>query len=116
MNTLNRYFELSDLAVQNKDSLQELCGLFAQDAIIEANNGLTYKGKADIEKFFKDFFSRNLATKHLWDIKEQNDGWLQANWAVACRRKSGDYFALTGKDIAKIIDGKISHLKVIGNS
>ncbi|MGT2929175.1 nuclear transport factor 2 family protein [Streptococcus dentasini] len=115
MNILNRYFELSDLAVQNENSLQELCALFTQDAVIEANDGHTYRGRAEIENFFKIFFSRNLATKHLWDIEKQDDGWLQANWGVVCRRKSGDYFTLTGKDIAKVVSGQITHLKVIGN-
>lgn len=111
MNTLNRYFELSDLAVQNENSLWELCALFTQDAVIEANDGHAYRGHAEIE----NFFSRNQVTKHIWDIEEQDDGWLQANWGVVCRRKSGEYFTLTGKDIAKVVNSQIIHLKVIGD-
>ncbi|MGT2908075.1 nuclear transport factor 2 family protein [Streptococcus dentiloxodontae] len=115
MNILNRYFYLSDLAVQNENSLQELIQLFAEDAVIEANDSLTYTGKEEIIPFFKDFFSRNLATKHLWDVHSRGNGKFQANWAVAGRRNSGDYFALTGQDIATVKNDRITHLKIIGN-
>ncbi|MFC3931609.1 nuclear transport factor 2 family protein [Streptococcus dentapri] len=115
MKTFNNYFYLSDLAVQDKNSLQKLCQLFDPEAVIEANDGHTYIGDKEIIPFFKSFFSRNLATRHLWDIQSIDDGVFQANWAVVGQRKSGDYFTLTGRDIATIKNNKIIKLKIIGD-
>ena len=44
-NVLDRYFVLSDLAGKDKRKLTELCNLFSENAIIEANDGNTYSGR-----------------------------------------------------------------------
>lgn len=116
MHVLDRYFYLSDLAGKDEAKLVELCCLFSEDAVIEANDGKTYSGKEELKHFFKTFFSQNSASKHLWDIEETESGLLRANWAVACRRKTGQYLALIGHDLAKIEGEKIVYLKVRSDS
>lgn len=116
MTILEHYFYLSDLAVTDKRSLQKLCCLFKDDAIIEANDGHRYSGRREIDSFFTEFFSRNAETRHLYDIRELSDTVHQANWGVVCRRKNGAYIALTGTDIAEVEEGKISHLTITSNN
>lgn len=116
MTILEHYFYLSDLAVNDKISLQKLCCLFKDDAIIEANDGHSYSGREEIDSFFTEFFSRNVETRHLYDIQKLSDTVQQTNWGVVCRRKNGAYIALTGTDIAEIEDGKISHLSITSNN
>ena len=53
MNILDRYFVLSDLAGKDKRKLTELCNLFSENAIIEANDGNTYSGREEINPFLK---------------------------------------------------------------
>ncbi|EHJ51693.1 nuclear transport factor 2 family protein [Streptococcus macacae] len=116
MNILDRYFVLSDLAGKDKGKLTELCHLFSENAIIEANDGKTYSGREEINPFFEKFFNKNSESKHLWDIEEMADGLQRANWAVVCRRKTGAYLALTGSDLARIKGDKIIYLKVRSDS
>lgn len=75
MNVLDRYFVLSDLAGKDKRKLTELCNLFSENAIIEANDGNTYSGREEINPFFEKFFNKNSELKHLWDTKEIADDW-----------------------------------------
>ena len=57
----------------DKRKLTELCNLFSENAIIEANDGNTYSGREEINPFFEKFFNKNSELKHLWDTKEIAD-------------------------------------------
>ena len=83
MTILEHYFYLSDLAVTDKRSLQKLCCLFKDDAIIEANDGHRYSGRREIDSFFTEFFSRNAETRHM----------ISENYRILFNRPTGELFA-----------------------
>lgn len=114
MEIADRYFYLSDYAT-DPEKLAELCDLFAKDAIVEPNKGTPIQGEEKVNAFFKEFFSKNTATKHLWKTVKNPDGTIQVNWGVVVLRKSGELFTLTGSDYLTIQNNKITHLKIVGN-
>ncbi len=115
MDIVDHYFYLSDFAGKDEEKLTELCGLFSKDAIIESNGGDIIRGEKEFVPFFKEFFSRNDATRHLWNVIHSPNQLTQVNWGVVCRRKTGKYFTLTGSDYFKLENNKITHLKIVGN-
>lgn len=117
MNTLEQYFILSDIAGKDSNSFDKLIALFADDAIIDANDGKSYQGRGEIQEFFKHFFQNSTELKHVWTIVE-SDKEIIVSWGVVGKRsETGDIFTLTGKDVARINDEqKIIYLQVIGDN
>lgn len=116
MDTLKRYFELSDYAGKDAAAFAELLDLFADNAEIEANNNSTYKGKDAIKQFFVGFFKASIELKHIFTINEENNK-VTIKWGVVGKRANQDIFTLTGTDYATLDDNeKITHLKVVGNN
>ncbi|MGX7205530.1 nuclear transport factor 2 family protein [Enterococcus pingfangensis] len=116
MDTLEKYFNLSDIAGKDEKAFENLIELFSEDAVIDANNGNTYSGIIDIRDFFTKFFESSSELRHLFTIKK-NDENVQVEWGVVGRRKTTDQiFTLTGTDYAILNDdNKIIHLRVIGD-
>ena len=111
---LDRYFELSDLAGHDAAAFTELIALFAPDATIRPNGAAEVSGTAAVTDFFRAFLSRNAELKHVWTVSSRDPHELTASWAVAGRRGTGEVFALSGRDIARLdADGRIRHLEVI---
>ncbi|WP_100488309.1 nuclear transport factor 2 family protein [Sporolactobacillus pectinivorans] len=111
--TLDEYFHLSDLAGHDEENFRKLIALFADDATIIPNQSGEIKGKESIARFFNEFFKRNAEVHHVWHTTKKNNQ-LETKWAVSGRRETGEIFALSGKDIAKLnAASEIQHLKVI---
>ncbi len=112
MTILDRYFELSDLAGNDKNAFLELVSLFSEQSVLFSADGTKMRGKKEIIKFFEDFFSKNVILKHVWSTKETVIG-LETSWAVVGKRMDGTIFALKGLDTAELDNcGKILSLKV----
>lgn len=112
MTVLDQYFQLSDYAGNDSSAFEELCSLFAQDATLLPNGNSKIRGLEDIRSFFSKFFDTNVELKHVWLTKNSSE-FLETNWAVCGKRKTGELFTLVGKDIAKLnVDGKIEYLEV----
>ncbi|MGY3778740.1 nuclear transport factor 2 family protein [Isobaculum melis] len=117
MDTLIKYFSLSDLAGSDEESFEKIVALFADDAILEANNQSKFVGIKAISSFFKDFFHTNSELKHVWEIT-QGEKYIEAHWGVVGKRaKNRQIFTLVGTDYAVLNpDNKIVYLKVVGNN
>lgn len=116
MDTLTKYFELSDIASTDSKAFIELIGLFADDATIVDNRGHEYNGRDQIKTFFKNFFQSNVKLRHVFSVKTNNDN-VTVGWAVAGQKDSGKVFALSGTDHATLDkDNKIKQLHVISNN
>jgi hypothetical protein len=115
MTVLDKYFQLSDLAMDSENYFEELIGLFDKDAILKSARGEKVSGQESIRKFFRDFFSRNSALKHVWNTEEHdNSPFLKTHWIACGRRKSGEIFFLKGHDIAEInTKNKMINLEII---
>lgn len=112
MTVLDQYFQLSDYAGNDSSKFEELCSLFAQNAILLPNGNSEIRGQQDIRSFFSKFFDTNVEMKHVW-LTQNNGEFLETNWAVCGKRKTGELFTLVGKDTAKLnADGKIDYLEV----
>jgi hypothetical protein len=112
MTILDQYFYLSDIAGKDSNAFEELSSLFAENAVLFPNGTSKIGGLKDIRSFFSKFFDTNVEMKHVWETKI-NGEMLETNWAVCGKRKTGEFFALVGKDIAKLNPhGKIEYLEV----
>lgn len=115
MNTVKKYFILSDSAGKDPDSLNELISLFADDAVVEDNRNNIYRGIDEVSSFFHTFFKRNAELRHVFTIQQQ-DNIVKVQWGVVGKKPNNEIFTLTGTDIATLDDQqKIIHLQVIGN-
>lgn len=112
MTILDRYFELSDLAGNDKNAFQELIDLFSEEAVLYSADGAKMSGKEEIEDFFVNFFNKNVVLKHVWSTTEVKNG-LETSWAVVGKRVDESIFALKGIDTAELNkNGKILSLTV----
>jgi len=112
MTILDRYFELSDVAGNDKNAFQELISLFTDQAVLYSADGAKMSGKKEIERFCENFLRKNVILKHVWSTKEIATG-LETSWAVVGKRMDGTIFALQGIDTAELDDnGRILSLKV----
>ncbi|MFD1418687.1 nuclear transport factor 2-like protein [Companilactobacillus keshanensis] len=110
--TIKKYFELSDLASNDEKALDEIVDLFADDTSIKSGLSETAAGKKKTAEFFKTFFTRNKELKHLFKAEAFVD-YYQAEWAVAGLKTDGSLFSLHGFDYYKFNDkGKIISLVV----
>jgi uncharacterized protein (TIGR02246 family) len=69
LHPMDRFFTLSDQATHDEAAFQELITLFTDDASLVAADGSVHKGKEVIERFFCDFFDRNVILRHVWEIR-----------------------------------------------
>ncbi len=112
MTIMDRYFELSDVAGNDKNAFQELIDLFSDQAVFHSADGAKMSEKKEIEDFFMNFFNKNVILKHVWVTTEVENG-LETSWAVVGKRIDGSIFALKGVDVAELNNnGKIISLKV----
>lgn len=110
---LDDYFRLSDLAGHDGESMKRLLALFSENAVVIPNNSNEIKGMKSIAHFFADFFKRNAEMHHVWSTVRTENG-LETKWAVCAKKESGEVFALSGQDIARLdTAGKIQSLKVV---
>ncbi|WP_164508097.1 nuclear transport factor 2 family protein [Lapidilactobacillus wuchangensis] len=113
METLTEYFTLSDSACDNGDSLKKLLTLFADEAVVTDNRGYVYRGRAQVDQFFNNFFTENVKLKHIFEVHKQENR-VEVNWGVVGQKENSQkIFALTGTDLAMLNDqGKIINLRV----
>lgn len=118
---LDRYFALSDTAGHCQADFDELIALFTPDARLESAGGAAVQGTTALREFFRDFFERNVESRHLWRTRVQEEdrdnpdaNRVVVDWAVAVRRSSGELAALAGTDTADLApDGRIARLRVV---
>lgn len=118
---LDRYFALSDTAGHCEADFDELIALFTPDARLESAGGAAVQGTTALREFFRDFFERNVESRHLWRTRVQEEdrdnpdaNRVVVDWAVAVRRSSGELAALAGTDTADLApDGRIARLRVV---
>ncbi|MFN5855879.1 MAG: nuclear transport factor 2 family protein [Pseudanabaenaceae cyanobacterium] len=112
MTVLDTYFELSDRAIQDESALQELVDLFADDAEILPSGADKVKGKANIEQLYRRFFNTYEGVQRVWQTRRTEQG-IEATWAIAGKKNSGEIFSIRGTHIAEINEhGKIESLEV----
>lgn len=116
MDTLTRYFKLSDQVEHEPINFEKLVDLFAQNAKVTTNTGTSYEGLQEIRKFFQQFFQTNVSLRHIFEVQKCEDQVI-VQWGVVGRKaQTNKIFALTGKDIAKLNNQQqIVNLKVITN-
>ena len=101
MTTLDRYFELSDLAGHDEAAFQQLIDCFAPAATIETARGDVIQGQPAIAAFFREFFQRSQDLKHLWNTRLEGTR-ICADWVVIGRRSDRSLFSLAGEDVAEL--------------
>ena len=101
MTTLDRYFELSDLAGHDEAAFQQLIDCFASQATIQTARGDVVQGQPAIAVFFREFFLRSRDLKHLWNTRQEEHR-LIADWVVIGRRSDNALFSLAGEDVADL--------------
>jgi hypothetical protein len=116
METLSEYFTLSDSACNNAESLKKLLALFTDEAVVTDNRGYVYRGRAQVDQYFNQFFTENVKLKHIFEVHKQ-DNRVEVNWGVVGQKeKTAKIFALTGTDLALLNDqGKITSLRMTTN-
>lgn len=109
MEALEQYFTLFDASRTDQEARNQLLKLFTADADIVLNG----VHKVGFEGFITMFYEHNSDIKHMWDSWElQEDGSYHANWAVCGKTTSGQVYAKTGIDIAKLNEtGQIIYLE-----
>ncbi|MFD0898100.1 nuclear transport factor 2 family protein [Loigolactobacillus binensis] len=113
--TIQTYFELSDIAAHDNQALQTIISLFAADSQIIPASGSQVSSKAQIAAFFTSFFTRNQTLKHVFHTDPTTVNY-KTSWAVAGIKKSGALFTLQGNDYYEFdAAGKISKLIVAAN-
>ncbi|WP_125591183.1 nuclear transport factor 2 family protein [Companilactobacillus jidongensis] len=113
VNTIQKYFKLSDFASCDVDSLNEIIELFSDDATIKSGINETAKGKKKVSDFFKLFFGRNKQLKHIFEIRNVDENYM-TEWVVAGLKSDDTLFSLHGFDYYQFDNsGKIIDLKVI---
>lgn len=96
--TIKRYFQLSDSASIDRRSLNEIIEMFSTNAeIISADGQIFPNDEISIESFFTDFFTRNRQLKHI-SIAKKTDNGYQASWVVCGRKFDDSLFCLKGID------------------
>jgi hypothetical protein len=112
MTVLDQYFELSDRAIADEKALQELIGLFSDQAEIRPAGASRVQGKEAIAQLYQMFFAANDQIQRVWNTHHTENG-LEAIWAAAGRRDNGELFAMQGIHVAELDQsGKICSLEV----
>ncbi|WP_125764042.1 nuclear transport factor 2 family protein [Companilactobacillus hulinensis] len=113
LNTIQRYFKLSDFASCDIDSFNEIINLFDDNARIKSGMDETARGKDEVSDFFKLFFGRNKQLKHIFKTRDIDDNY-KTEWVVAGLKGDDTLFSLHGFDYYQFDDaGKIVDLKVV---
>ncbi|MGQ9864697.1 MAG: nuclear transport factor 2 family protein [Pseudanabaenaceae cyanobacterium] len=108
--TLDRYFEVSERLWVDAGALEELMGLFAEEAEVRPVGAPRAVGRAEIGKLWREFTQRHRRWQRVWRV--QADG-LEATWAASGEQANGELFAVRGSHRAQLdADGKIRYLEV----
>jgi len=112
MTILDRYFELSDRANGDEQAFYELVELFADEAEVKPAGARKVVGKDAITNLYRQFFQNYSGMQRVWTTRRTENG-LEAIWAIAGKRDSGELFAMQGRHIAEVdAQGKIYALEV----
>jgi hypothetical protein len=112
MTVLDQYFKLSDRASDDEQSFNELVELFAEQAEVHPSGARKVVGKDEIAKLYRKFFQSYSGMQRVWTTRKTENG-LEAIWAIAGKRDSGELFAMQGRHIAEVdAQGKIYALEV----
>ena len=112
MTILDKYFELSDRANSDEQAFNELVELFAEQAEVQPAGALKVVGKDAIANLYRQFFQAYSGMQRVWTTRRTENG-LEAIWAIAGKRDSGELFAMQGRHIAEVDpQGKIYALEV----
>jgi hypothetical protein len=112
MTILDQYFRLSDRASTDEIAFDELVDLFAEQAEIRPSGAKKVIGKDAIASLYRHFFKSYSGLQRVWTTRRTENG-LEAIWAIAGKRDSGELFAMQGRHIAELdAQGKIYALEV----
>ncbi len=112
MTVLDQYFELSDRANADEQAFNELVELFAEQAEVQPSGARKVVGKDAIAQLYRKFFGVYSGMQRVWTTRKTENG-LEAIWAIAGKRDSGELFAMQGRHIAEVdAQGKIYALEV----
>ena len=112
MTILDQYFELSDRATDDEQAFNELVELFAEQAEVHPSGARKVVGRDEIANLYRKFFKSYSGMQRVWTTRKTENG-LEAIWAIAGKRDSGELFAMQGRHIAEIdAQGKIYALEV----
>jgi hypothetical protein len=112
MTVLDQYFELSDRASNDEKAFNELVELFAEQAEIQPSGAKKVVGRDQISQLYRKFFDAYSGMQRVWTTRKTENG-LEAIWAIAGKRDSGELFAMQGRHIAEVdAQGKIYALEV----
>ncbi len=112
MTVLDRYFELSERASIDREAFEQLVELFADEAEVQPAGARKVMGKDAIAKLYQQFFENYDGMQRIWTTRKTENG-LEAIWAIAGKRNSGELFAMQGLHIAEVdAQGKIYALEV----
>jgi hypothetical protein len=112
MTVLDQYFELSDRASDDEKAFNELVELFAEQAEVHPSGARKVVGKEEIAQLYRKFFQSYSGMQRVWTTRKTENG-LEAIWAIAGKRDSGELFAMQGRHIAEVdAQGKIYALEV----
>ncbi|KRK81112.1 nuclear transport factor 2 family protein [Companilactobacillus nodensis] len=112
LETINKYFELSDFASNDEQAVNDIVDLFADNVTIRSGLDETASNKEETAAFFKAFFSRNKVLKHIHHTQTL-ENYYQTEWSVAGLKDDDSIFALHGFDYYRFDeDGKIVSLLI----
>jgi hypothetical protein len=112
MTVLDQYFKLSDRANDDEQAFNELVELFAEEAEVRPSGSHRVVGKEAIAQLYRKFFKSYSGMQRVWTTRMTENG-LEAIWAIAGKRDSGELFAMQGRHIAEVdAQGKIHALEV----
>ena len=112
MTVLDQYFELSDRANDDAQAFNELVELFADEAEVHPAGARKVVGKQAIAQLYRKFFDAYSGMQRVWTTRRTENG-LEAIWAIAGKRDSGELFAMQGRHIVEVdAQGKIYALEV----
>lgn len=113
--TVQRYFELCDLADQSQASFDALIALYADDCESRSNDGSVSRGKAELVANTARFYdwTRGGEHKHLYNVTRAEGDVVEADWAVSARIPDGAMVALKGHNVFELdADHRIRKLAV----
>ena len=112
MTVLDQSFKLSDRASNDEIAFAELVELFADQAEVQPSGAKKVVGKEQISQLYRKFFDAYSGMQRVWTTRKTENG-LEAIWAIAGKRDSGELFAMQGRHIAEVdAQGKIYALEV----
>jgi hypothetical protein len=112
MTILDQYFRLSDRASDDETAFHQLVELFAEQAEVHPSGAKKVVGKDAISNLYRQFFKSYSGMQRVWTTRKTENG-LEAIWAIAGKRDSGELFAMQGRHIAEVdAQGKIHALEV----